>query len=49
MTPRENHTPLTAFRIPAGLKAAAAEKARAEGRTLTAVVVDLLTRYVKRR
>lgn len=49
MAPRENHTPLSSFRIPADLKAAAAEKARAEGKTLTAVVVELLTRYVKRR
>lgn len=49
MAPRENHTPLTAFRIPAELKSAAAEKAKSEGKTLTAVVVELLTRYVKRR
>lgn len=37
-----------ALRIPDDLWAAALEKAQAEGRTLTDVVVKALTRYVAR-
>jgi hypothetical protein len=39
-------TPLHAFRIPDALYAAALEKARAEDRTLNAVVVELLSSFV---
>jgi predicted HicB family RNase H-like nuclease len=45
--PNRPKTPQTPFRIPAELKQAAQAKARAEGRTLTDVVLDALTRYVK--
>lgn len=49
MTPDPNHTPVTGFRIPPDVKAAAVERARAEGKTLTDVVVEHLRRYGKRR
>lgn len=38
-------TPITSFRIPVGLRERAQEKARAEGRTLTDVVIELLEGY----
>lgn len=40
-------TPLTNFRIPADIKRAAQEKAKAEGKTLTRVVIDLLREYAR--
>ena len=39
-------TPGTPFRIPAHLKNMAMAKAKAEGLTLTDVVISLLTQYV---
>lgn len=44
--PATGQTPVTNFRIPKGLVEAAKEKARAEGRTLTDVIVAYLHRYV---
>lgn len=44
MTPT-NPTPVTNFRIPPDVKAAAQRRAEAEGRTLTDVVVAYLRRY----
>lgn len=46
--PNKPKTPITGFRIPPDLKAAAAEKAAREGKTLTDVVVAALERYVRR-
>lgn len=40
-------TPISNFRIPADVKTAAQERAEAEGKTLTDVVVDALTKYAK--
>lgn len=40
-------TPVSNFRIPAELKAMAQAKATAEGKTLTDVIVELLTKYTK--
>lgn len=40
-------TPVTNFRIPADIKAAAQAKAESEGKTLTRVVVDLLREYAR--
>lgn len=45
--PNKPKTPQTPFRIPAELKAAAVEKAQAEGRTLTDVVLTALRQYVR--
>lgn len=45
--PNKPKTPQTPFRIPPELKAAAMSKARAEGKTLTDVVIAALTRYVR--
>ena len=45
--PNKPKTPQTPFRIPPELKAAAVAKAKAEGRTLTDVVLSALVRYVK--
>lgn len=39
-------TPHTCFRIPPDVKAAAAQRAAAEGRDLTAVVVEALRAYI---
>lgn len=47
--PNKPKTPVTGFRIPPELKAAAAERAAAEDKTLTDVVVESLERYVKRK
>lgn len=47
--PNKPKTPVTNFRIPEDLKRAAVEKAQAEGKTLTDVVVEALSRYVKRK
>jgi hypothetical protein len=44
--PDQAKTPHSSFRIPPDVKAAAAAKAGAEGRDLTAVVVELLRGYV---
>ena len=38
-------TPVTNFRIPADIKKAAQEKAEAEGKTLSRVVIDFLREY----
>lgn len=38
-------TPLTPFRLPPAVKAAAAARAAAEGRTLTDVVIEHLAAY----
>lgn len=43
------NTPVTNFRIPLDLRQAASEKAAAEGRTLTDVVVAALQRFVARK
>lgn len=40
-------TPVTNFRIPADIKAAAQAKAEAEGKTLSRVVIDLLREYAR--
>lgn len=40
-------TPVTNFRIPADIKAAAQAKAESEGKTLTRVVIDLLREYAR--
>lgn len=47
--PNKPKTPTSTFRIPVELKAAAQERAEAEGKTLTDVVVDALTKYAKGR
>lgn len=47
--PNKPKTPVTNFRIPEDLKRAAVERAASEGKTLTDVVVESLTRYVKRK
>lgn len=52
-TPKHNvvrafgKTPISGFRIPEDVKAAAVERATAEGKTLTDVVVEYLRRYGK--
>jgi hypothetical protein len=45
--PNKPKTPVTGFRIPEDVKAAAVTRAEAEGKTLTDVVVDHLRRYGK--
>lgn len=45
--PNKPKTPVTGFRIPEDIKAAAAARAAAEGKTLTDVVVEHLVRYGK--
>lgn len=45
--PNKPKTPTSTFRIPTELKTAAQERAEAEGKTLTDVVVDALTKYAK--
>ena len=47
--PNKPRTPISGFRIPEDVKAAAVERATAEGRTLTDVVVEYLRRYGKRK
>lgn len=47
MTPNAPKTPVSNFRIPADLKAKAQAKAASEGKTLTDVVVEQLTKYTK--
>lgn len=42
-------TPVTNFRIPPDIKAAAQEKAEAEGKTLSRVVIDLLREYAREK
>lgn len=44
-----NRTPITAIRIPVELKARVAEKAAAEGTTLSSVVIRALERYAGKR
>lgn len=45
--PNKPKTPISGFRIPEDVKAAAMERAAAEGKTLTEVVVSHLRRYGK--
>lgn len=45
--PNKPKTPITGFRIPEDVKTAAVERAQAEGKTLTDVVVAYLRRYGK--
>lgn len=45
--PNKPKTPATGFRIPEDVKAAATQRAAAEGKTLTDVVVEHLKRYGK--
>lgn len=45
MTPNKPKTPISSFRIPEDVKAKAAERAAAEGKTLTDVIVEALKRY----
>lgn len=45
--PNKPKTPVTGFRIPEDVKAAAVARAEAEGKTLTDVVVEHLRRYGK--
>lgn len=45
--PDQPRTPHSSFRIPEALKEAAAAKAKAEGRDLTAVIVEALHAYIK--
>ena len=47
LMPDKPLTPHSTFRIPLDLKKAAAEKAAAEGKTLTDVITEALARYVK--
>lgn len=44
--PATGETPVTNFRIPKHIVQAAKEKAKAEGRTLTDVIVAYLRRYI---
>jgi len=45
--PNKPKTPITGFRIPEDVKIPAVERAHAEGKTLTDVVVAYLRRYGK--
>lgn len=45
--PNKPKTPISGFRIPEDVKAAAVERASAEGKTLTDIVVEALRRYGK--
>jgi hypothetical protein len=45
--PNKPKTPVTGFRIPEAVKGPAAERAAAEGKTLTDVVVEHLAKYGK--
>jgi len=45
--PNKPKTPVSNFRIPEDVKEAATAKAKAEGKTLTDVVVEALRRYIK--
>ena len=45
--PNKPKTTTSTFRIPTELKAAAQERAEAEGKTLTDVVVEALAKYAK--
>lgn len=47
--PNQPKTPVSTFRIPLDLKAAALAKAQAEGISLTSVIVKALERYVKQK
>lgn len=47
MTEREEPTPVSTFRIPLDLKAAAKARAAERGETLTAVIIRALERYIK--
>lgn len=47
--PNKPKTPITGFRIPEDVKAAAVERAAAEGKTLTDVVVEHLRKYGRGR
>lgn len=43
--PNQPKTPIASFRIPVELRVRAGDKARAEGRTLTEVVIEKLEEY----
>jgi hypothetical protein len=45
--PNKPKTPVTGFRIPEAVKGPAVERAAAEGKTLTDVVVEHLAKYGK--
>lgn len=45
--PNKPKTPITGFRLPGDIKQAATARAKAEGRTLTDVVVENLRKYGK--
>lgn len=47
MMGRVTTTPVTNFRIPVDIKKAAQEKAKAEGKSLSRVVIDYLREYVR--
>lgn len=47
--PNKPKTPVSGFRIPLDLKARCVEKAEAEGKTLTDVVIEALKRYDRRK
>lgn len=47
--PNKPKTPITGFRIPEDLKARCVDKAKAEGKTLTDIVVEALKRYDRRK
>jgi len=47
LMPDKPKTPHSTFRIPLDLKAAAAEKAAEEGKTLTDVITEALVKYTK--
>lgn len=47
--PNKPRTPVTGFRIPEDLKARCTAKAKAEGKTLTDVVIEALERYDRRK
>jgi len=45
LMPNKPKTPVSTFRIPLDVKAKAAERAEAEGKTVTDVVIEALTKY----
>lgn len=49
VVPNKPKTPVSAFRIPKDLKAAAQAKAKERGEDLTAVVIRGLETYVKKK
>jgi predicted HicB family RNase H-like nuclease len=47
MAPNKPRTPVSNFRIPPDLKTRAQTKAAEEGKTLTAVILNLLREYIQ--